>query len=189
MMKLKKIMALLLILTLCATLLAACSRTSTESFGGEEGDEPQIPTGTYETISETEENEAPVESESESVSESESESESESTSEESSESEAEVESGFTETVFYGGRIDGFDINQGKLTLTICEITGENVNELTPDDFKPVEKTRSLILPSNTSVFWVESGKVSNSSLEAITTDMFAILEGDDNYMELYLYQN
>ncbi len=187
-MKLKKILSLLVILALCATLLAACSRTSTESFGGEEGDEPQIPTDTYETNSETEENEAPVETESESVSESEAESESESTSEESSETEAEVESGFAETVFYGGRIDGFDINQGKLTLTVCEVSGENVNQLTIADFKPVEKTRSLILPSNISVFSVESGKVSNSSLEAIATDMFAVLEGDYNYMELYLYR-
>lgn len=184
-MKVKKILSLLVIFALCISLFAACSNTQTESFGREEGDEPQIPTGTHETNSENEENEAPVETESESVSEAES--ESESTSEESSETEAEVESGFAETVFYGGRIDGFDINQGKLTLTVCEVSDENVDKLTIADFKPVEKTRSLILPSNTSVFSVESGKVSNSSLEAIATDMFAVLEGDDNYMELYLY--
>lgn len=191
-MKLKKIIALLVALALCLTLFAACSnKKEVDMTEGEDNSSSLTNSGT-ETApeSESESESAPeviVESETESESASESETQTETESEET-ETQEVLETDFTEEVYYGARIDGFDINRGKIDLTMCTVkSGIDSNKLTPADFTPTDQTKSLILPGNTKVMRVDGGKVSTSDMEVIRTGIFVVLEGDEDYMELYLY--
>ena len=187
-MKFKRLIGLLSVFALCTLAFTACNKTTTESFGTEGEAESEIPTGTYETLPESESGAG--ETEPESVIESETaETEASSTSEAESEGEeAPVESDFTQSVLYAARIDGFDINSGKLTVTMCSVPAEkSVLKLSAGDFTPGSEKRSLVLPGNTKVLTVDGGEVSTVSMEEIATDIFAVLEGDESYMELYIY--
>lgn len=171
----------------CLSLFAACGK---KTVSMEEEDTPPITTTTESAPQETEtesESIPVVPAESETLTEQEGETETES---EAAPTESEVESEFAEAVYYAARIDGFDINRGKLDLTMCTLSeGANTNKLTAGDFSPTEETRSLILPDNTKVIDATSSKMSIVSMEDICTDIFVLVEGDEDYMELYLYMN